>query len=785
MKITACLSSTRFGVPLSARTLAVAIGALSVFGMSAASADTLYWDTNGTSPGLGGSGTWGGGSASSFWNLVADGTGTPGAYVAGSDVVFSAGSTAVASAVSLGGSVSANSLTFSIGATTISNSVANQAITVGLGGITLAAGSGDVLIGNASGDTKVTVSGNQTWANNSSSRLVVGGGTINGQVTIAGSGTVQLGNDGTSNSFAGTGGSFVVGTSGTSGKLALSTANGGLNNDIYLVNGTLLGAGSSQSTKVKGMKSTGLFLQGDFTIAMGNDAQEFKSLTLDANKVLTVNGTNGNSSATPFAVLRVDDGASNAGAVLTKSGTGYMWIIGNASTYSGGTVLSGGVLRVAYDESLGAASSGISFTADSTLQAGLSGTNLALVANGTVTLGASRAISIANGVTATFDTQPGSTQQNMVVNSAISGGGALQKTGLGTLTLNGANSYGGITTVSGGILAVSSLADGGVASSVGTSSNAASSLLLKNGTTLQYVGSGSASNRSFTIAGTANNQGASIDASGTGALNLTSTSSIAYGTTNQSRTLTLTGVNTDNNTLAATLTNNGSGVVSLTKAGAGKWILTGASTYSGATTVSAGTLIINGSTSASSAVSVASGATLGGSGTINGAVNVGGTLAPGNSPGNLIVNNNVTILDGGAVSMEIAGATMGTQYDRVTMTGASSVFSLNGTNNLVLTLSYTPAADALFFLVDNQGSSAISGIFEQLSGVTTDLSQGALFMVGGQQFRISYTGDVTTSSFTGGNDLVLQAVVPEPATWLLLTASLASVIVFRRARKTC
>lgn len=229
---------------------------------------------------------------------------------------------------------------------------------------------------------------------------------------------------------------------------------------------------------------------------------------------------------------------------------------------------------------------------------------------------------------------------------------------------------------------------------------------------------------------------------------------------------------------------NTSGTLHFSKIGSGTQILSGTNTYNGTTTVSAGTLIINGSLGSTNTVTVASGGRLGGSGTINGTVNVSGTLAPGNSPGNLTVNNNVTILDGGAVNMEIAGATVGTQYDRVTMTGASSVFSLTGTNNLALTLSYTPAVNALFFLVDNQGSSAITGIFEQLNGVTTDLSQGALFTVSGQQFRISYTGDVTTSSFTGGNDLVVQAV-PEPSTWLLLTASLASVIVFRRTRKSC
>ena len=782
MKITPSLSSIRLGAPRSAWGLAAAIGVLAVFGIGSATADTLYWDTNGTDPGLGGDGTWGGASASSFWNLVADGTGTPGAYIAGSDVVFSAGNTGAASTITLGGAVSANSLTFNY-ATSFN---ANQTITVGAGGITVNAGSGAVWIGNGSNISKVLASAGQTWTNNSASKLIVGGGTINGQVTVVGSGIVQLGSDGTNNNFGGTGGSFVVGTADTAGKMALSLAGGGLSGmDIYLVNGTILGAGSSQTSRVKGMGLTTLFLQGDFTLAGIGVEAPFEGLTLDANKVFTVNSGGPNGNGYPLAVQKVDDGAANSGAVLTKAGDGYMWITTGNSTYSGGTVVSGGTLRIGADGSLGASSSGIAFTDNATLQAGVwTGSAMGLVSNGTVTIGASRAISIASGKTATFDTAPNSIQQNMTINGIISGNAAIQKTGAGILTLNAANSYTGITAVTTGTLAVANLANGGVASSIGSSSNAAASLLLKNGTTLQYIGAGTSSDRSFTVDGAGNGQGATIDASGTGALNLTNTGSIAYGTTNQTRTLTLTGANTDNNTLAAALSNNGSGVVSLTKTGAGKWILSGVNSYTGATTVSAGTLIINGSTSANSAVSVASGAILGGSGTISGAVNVSGTLAPGNSPGNLTVNNNVTILDGGAVSMEIAGATVGTQYDRVTMTGASSVFSLNGTNNLALTLSYTPAVNALFFLLDNQGSSAITGIFEQLNGVTTDLSQGALFMVGGQQFRISYTGDVTTSSFTGGNDLVVQAV-PEPSTWVLLTASLASVIVFRRNRKSC
>jgi len=214
------------------------------------------------------------------------------------------------------------------------------------------------------------------------------------------------------------------------------------------------------------------------------------------------------------------------------------------------------------------------------------------------------------------------------------------------------------------------------------------------------------------------------------------------------------------------------------KSGSGTLTLTGSNSYTGNTTVNVGTLLINGSTVGDSAFSVSSGATLGGSGTIGGTVTVGsgGTLAPGNSPGNLTVNNSVTISDNATMSIEINGATVGSQYDRITMT--TGTFSLTGTNNLALSPGYTPALDTFFFLVDNQGINAISGVFERLNGVTTDLSQGAAFFVSGQQFRISYEADLTNGTFLLGNDIVLQAI-PEPSTWLLLTAVLTSIVILR------
>ncbi len=192
---------------------------------------------------------------------------------------------------------------------------------------------------------------------------------------------------------------------------------------------------------------------------------------------------------------------------------------------------------------------------------------------------------------------------------------AINKSGSGTLTLSGSNTYTGVTTVSGGTLSTTTLANGGSASGIGQSPSAAANLLLGNGTTLQYTGATTISDRLVTINGTAAGNSATLDASGTGALNLTNAGSLAYGTTNQTRTLILSGSNTSANTLAATVGDNGTGATTITKSGAGTWVLSGTNSYTG------GTNINNGILSLVSGIQV-----LGGNGTIAtiGTINFGG-----------------------------------------------------------------------------------------------------------------------------------------------------------------
>ncbi|TWU27752.1 beta strand repeat-containing protein [Bythopirellula polymerisocia] len=85
---------------------------------------------------------------------------------------------------------------------------------------------------------------------------------------------------------------------------------------------------------------------------------------------------------------------------------------------------------------------------------------------------------------------------------------------------------------------------------------------------------------------------------------------IVFGTT--PRTLTLDGLNSGNNTIASVISNSAAGgIVGITKKGTGKWLLTGANTYTGDTSVEAGILSMNNAFLAdSSAVRISTGGIL-------------------------------------------------------------------------------------------------------------------------------------------------------------------------------
>lgn len=297
-------------------------------------------------------------------------------------------------------------------------------------------------------------------------------------------------------------------------------------------------------------------------------------------RTLTLTGTNTEDNI--LAAVIANDASSNATSI-TKSGDGK-WILTGDNTATGTVTISAG-----------------------TLQIGNNGTTGSIAGNTN------------NSGSLIFYRS-----NSLTYNGAVSGTGSLTKMGAGTLTLGGSSSYTGATVINGGTISVSSLANGGSNSNIGAASSDASNLII-NGGTLRYTGSGTSSNRLFTI-GTG---GAVINASGSGALNLTSTGTIERSGSG-TRTLTLTGNNTGANTLAAVIADDASSnATSLVKTGNGSWTLSAVNSYTGTTTVSAGTLVVTGLIASGSDVTV-NGGTLAGTGAAAGPVNASnGKIAPG------------------------------------------------------------------------------------------------------------------------------------------------------------
>ena len=290
---------------------------------------------------------------------------------------------------------------------------------------------------------------------------------------------------------------------------------------------------------------------------------------------------------------------------LTKSGTGSTWTLSGSSSYTGGTTLSGGTLNINHASALG--TGGLTMGAANVVVNNTSGSPLT-IANGLNMNGVNWIFTGTNDLTIQGAvTQSANNRQITVTNSGArltltgniaAAASALGVNGAGTLVLTGTNNLTGNMAITGGTLEVTTIGNGGVASSLGASNNQAAAIVFGAPTaTLRYMG-GAAGNtsvttdRSFTLSNGAGG-GATIEssASGTGTLSFNNTVALGYGTANETRTLTLGGTNTGANTFGKAIGNNGTASTTLTKNGSGSWVISSTSnTYSGATAINAGTL---------------------------------------------------------------------------------------------------------------------------------------------------------------------------------------------------
>jgi len=431
---------------------------------------------------------------------------------------------------------------------------------------------------------------------------------------LLGNGIVNVVDAATTLEFSGAvtgGGSFFKDGAGT---LLLSGVNNSTGN-VRVINGTLR-AGSTTAL-------------GSGWLSLDNSAGVLFNLDGYNNSVaaLAGGGTLGGNIALGGATLTINLGgslvAANFGGAISgaggliKNGGSIQQLSGCSSSYTGSTVINQGTLAVGCLEDGGANSSiGSSSSAASNLV--LSGGTLQYIGAGgstnrQFTLGASTTskldasgtgaiafthagpLTFASANTAQTLTLGGTNTGNNILGAQITNNGTgvtrLTKNDAGTWVLTNAGStYTGVTTINGGVLAVDKLSNGGLASSIGASSAAAANLVIGNGSTLRYTGSGDTTNRLFTLSAGVT----FIESSGTGAIVFTDTGLVTLASNNLARTIALGGTNTGNNTLAGSIGNAGTGVTTLAKNDSGTWVLTGNHSYTGSTNINGGTLFVGG-----------------------------------------------------------------------------------------------------------------------------------------------------------------------------------------------
>jgi autotransporter-associated beta strand protein len=476
---------------------------------------------------------------------------------------------------------------------------------------------------------------------------------------------------------------------------------------------------------------------------------------------LTLSGNN--TGANTFAPIIVDNPLGNTTG-LTKSGSG-LWAVTGNGTQTGVTTISGGTLQISSIANGGVVQTALNLYGPS---------NLTITTDGSMTVGVNDASNLTTGQVVTAPNIPsGATITDVdytnnlvtltVAANSTSSGEAANFAGLAIANMT--TDISGVTP--GEVLVGPGLSTGTVVTSIdlvdnalilnqapfqtnlnevnlntftanplGGSTNDPSNLII-NGGTLQYVGPAGSTDRLFTV-GSAN---ATVDSSGTGALNFTNPGSLAFNGT-ASTVLTLTGNAAAVNTFAPIIGDPLAGNTSLVKSGTTTWALTAANTYTGGTTISGGTLQINSSsslgtgnlslgngtleyltaftstrnialTSANSTILVDDGQAL----TLNGNISGTGTLNF-NGVGTLGGTNTYsggTFLNGNVTLASVTGLGTG----NTTLENGSTLIEPNATTAPALNANLIVAAGATANLTfSNNGSTSFSGL---LSGSNTSV----------------------------------------------------------------
>ena len=399
---------------------------------------------------------------------------------------------------------------------------------------------------------------------------------INGEATLSGQSISTISSDISVTNSQGTTAtvsSIITGTKGLTktgaGDLSLEAINSYSGLTTINAGRLILGAGGTLAGSVKLSGSAGA--SPVFDLGMGTAAKTFTQLTLSgAVNTLVTRGT----ISSPITVDASAGTASIESAIsgantLAKSGLSTLALSGANTGFSGPINLTGGTLSLGSNSAIGTGK--LSISAGTSLDASVAATiyNPIDIGGSFTFLGTSDltqnsnppnsngAILLLNGATITVSAR--TLTLGGVIDDGIYTYG-LTKAGQGTLILSGANTYRGLTTINAGTLGLGS--SGSLAGGVTIAGTAGTSPVLDL--------SSAASARTFSA----------LKISGTADI----ASSVAGGT------LSNTPITVDASAGTATISSAITGTSSVTKSGLGSLLLSASNDYSGATSVSGGTL---------------------------------------------------------------------------------------------------------------------------------------------------------------------------------------------------
>jgi len=673
--------------------------------------------------------TWTGGGGDDNWTTAANWGGT--APVAGDDLVF-AGSTRLTPNNNFAAGTSFNTITFSVGSGAFVIGGNDFILTGGATALTASITTGTVTLNNAINFT--TTAPTATVAGGGTLTL---GGVLSGSLGLSKAGTGQLIlSGGTANTYTGTttvnagrlhlnktaaivavpgnltiaGGQVSFGPSGATNQIADAAAVT-MNTSGSVFNGTGINAGTQNVTEtIASLTVTGgCFNGGASSVWTITGAVSYTGGA--GNSILVGNS----GTRLSFGSLTLTDMTATAGGTVATNNSFTLY--GNAGTQSSITTGNITLNNSRFNMRRGGAGmmgSRLILTGDITTAGTAACFITEDVAGGTAGQIEIELSNAAGAITRTLTAGAGGADLtvNIPINNGTATTGSLTKAGAGTLTLSGANSYTGTTTISAGVL------QAGVTTVVGTS--------------------GALGVNSPVVF--ANTAGAALNITGfdTQVGSITGGGATGGNITLGAATLT---VGADNSSPAAYGGAVG-GTGNVTKIGTGTLTLSGGSGYSGTTTISGGTLSVTnvaGSATGTSVVTLAASTNLIGTGTISGAVTVNGVVAPGLAGiGTLTLSGNVAFNNGSALTLDINGATS----DQLFVGG-----TLNLNASTALNVTATGTTQGQTFTVVNKGAGAITGTFN-------GFVEGSTLIASNRPLLLTYLGG-------DGNDVVLTDDGPE------------------------